>query len=68
MKYGIHKWLYVTTTAYYYPHRSQQQPWDPDFTYGFGYFDWHPRTFSLQLQQLRGKPLSLAPRRARGLS
>jgi hypothetical protein len=20
------------------------QPWDPDYTYGFGYFDWHPRT------------------------
>jgi hypothetical protein len=54
VKYGIHKWLYVTTTAYYYPHPSQQQPWDPDFTYGFGYFDWHPRTFSLQYNNYAG--------------
>lgn len=28
-KYGIHKWLYVTTTAYYYPHPSQKQPGIP---------------------------------------
>jgi hypothetical protein len=54
VKYGIYKWLYVTTTVHHYPHRSQQQPWDPDFTYGFGYFDWHPRTFSLQYNNYAG--------------
>jgi hypothetical protein len=54
VKYGIYKWLYATTTVSYYPRRSQQQPWDPDYTYGFGYFDWHPRTFSIQYNNYAG--------------
>jgi len=29
-----------------YPRGSQQQPWDPDYTYGFGYADTGPRNFS----------------------
>ncbi len=39
--------------------------WDPDFTYGFGYFDWHPRTFSLQHNNYAGNRYPCAPRRAR---
>jgi hypothetical protein len=27
--------------------KSRRAPWDPDFTYSFGYDDWHPYTFSL---------------------
>jgi hypothetical protein len=54
MKYTIYKWLYANCTLYYYPDPSQQQPWDPDFTYGFGYFDWHPGTFSIQYNNYSG--------------
>jgi hypothetical protein len=53
-KYSIYKWLYATTTLYYYPHASQQQPWDPDFTYGFGYANWHARTISIQFNNYAG--------------
>jgi len=39
---------YVSGHAVYYPIRGQQQPWDPDFTYGFGYFDWRPGKISIE--------------------
>lgn len=45
---------YVNGTFFYYPDRSQQQPWDPDFTYGFGYFDWHPGTVTVQYNNYSG--------------
>ena len=38
----------------YYPYPEQKQPWDPDFTYGFGYFDWHPGTISVQYNNYSG--------------
>jgi hypothetical protein len=28
---------YAEAAVFAYPQGSQQQPWDPDFTYGFGY-------------------------------
>ncbi|NLS12032.1 hypothetical protein HGP28_03885 [Vibrio sp. SM6] len=45
---------YVNGTAFYYFDRSQQQPWNPDFTYGFGYFDWRPGTITLQYNNYSG--------------
>lgn len=45
---------YGNVTLFYFPDRSQQQPWDPDFTYGFGYFDWHPGTISVQYNNYSG--------------
>ncbi|HXH39610.1 MAG TPA: hypothetical protein VNN08_13345 [Thermoanaerobaculia bacterium] len=39
---------YAGTKFSYYPVHGQQQPWDPDFTYCFGYSDWHPGTWSLE--------------------
>lgn len=53
-KYNVYKWWYVDFTAYVYPKSSQQQPWDPDFTYGFGYSDWHPGTLSVQYNNYSG--------------
>ena len=53
-KYAIIGNWYVNATAFYYPHGGQQQPWDPDFTYGFGYFDWRPGTFSIQYNNYSG--------------
>jgi len=54
LNYVIYKWFYVNAAFYYYPDNSQQQPWDPDFTYGFGYFDWHPGTISVQYNNYSG--------------
>ncbi len=47
-KYSIAGWWYFNFNIKHYPDDSQQQPWDPDYTYGFGYFDWHPGTISVQ--------------------
>lgn len=46
--------LFANFTAFYYPDSSQQQPWDPDFTYGFGYFDYRPGTISIQYNNYSG--------------
>lgn len=39
-RYTIIKNFYIETAVYYYPSIRKKQPWDPDFSYGFGYFDW----------------------------
>ncbi len=39
--------LYIESAAYYYPDKSSILPWDPDFTYGFGYFNW--KAFKLNI-------------------
>lgn len=47
-RWTIYKNIYVEGGAYYYfSPVFRQLPWDPDFTYGFGYFDW--RSFRLSL-------------------
>lgn len=45
-----------------YPVGRQKQPWDPDFTYGFGYFDWRPGTVSLQYANHSGNRFPGNPR------
>lgn len=47
-KYNIVGWWYFSLNMKFYPDPEQQQPWDPDYTYGFGYFDWHPGSISVQ--------------------
>lgn len=54
LKYFIYTYWYMQTTLFFYPDQSQQQPWDPDYTYGFGYDDWHPGTFSLEYTNYSG--------------
>jgi len=46
--YPVYDWFYWNFTLFYYPDPAQQQPWDPDFTYGFGYFDWHRGSVNVQ--------------------
>lgn len=53
-RYTVASGWYAELTAFGYPDRSQQQPWDPDFTYGFGYFDWRPGSISLQYSNYSG--------------
>jgi hypothetical protein len=38
---------FANVTLHKYLDKSERKPWDPDFTYSFGYDDWHPYTFSL---------------------
>jgi len=45
--------LFVDLTAYDY-FAGEQQPWDPDFVYSFGWFDWRPNHFSLQYTNYSG--------------
>jgi hypothetical protein len=47
-RYTIYKNIYVESAVYFYvdPQRTKQ-PWDPDYSYGFGYFDW--RAFRISL-------------------
>lgn len=53
-RYSLPNNLYANATVFHYPDRSQQQPWDPDFTYGFGYFDWRPGTVTIQYNNYAG--------------
>jgi hypothetical protein len=39
--------FYVESAIYGYVSPQHKQPWDPDYTYGFGYFDWRPFRLSL---------------------
>lgn len=54
---------FAEATVYAWPDRSQQQPWDPDFTYGFGYADWRPGALSLRYSNYSGNRF---PGRQRG--
>lgn len=62
----FYKSWYVEARGFYYPTQSQQQPWDPDFTYGFGYFDWHPGTISVQYNNYAGNRFPGHDRRGSG--
>jgi len=53
-KYSIYGNWYVNGTGFYYFDPSYKQPWNPDFTYGFGYFDWRPGTITLQYNNYSG--------------
>lgn len=46
--------FYWNLTLFYYPIGRQRQPWDPDFTYGFGYFDWRPGKISVEYNNYAG--------------
>jgi hypothetical protein len=39
-RWTIVKKIYVEGAVYYYPDKTSKLPWDPDFTYGLGYFNW----------------------------
>lgn len=40
IRFTVFRNIYVETAVYYYPEPAKKQRWDPDYTYGFGYFDW----------------------------
>lgn len=45
---------FAHATAFAWPDRSQQQPWDPDFTYGLGWTDPGPSGLTLQYANYSG--------------
>jgi hypothetical protein len=47
MRYNFWKSLYVESAVYGYISPRHKQPWDPDYTYGFGWFDWRPFRLSI---------------------
>jgi hypothetical protein len=53
-KYAFANNWYFNFNVAKYLVKQQKQPWDPDFTYGFGYFDWHPGTWSVQYNNYSG--------------
>ncbi|MCL1140604.1 hypothetical protein [Shewanella pneumatophori] len=61
-KYSIVGNWYVNATAFYYLDSAQKQPWNPDFTYGFGYFDWRPGTITVQYNNYSGNRWNSADR------
>lgn len=47
IRFVIWKNFYLETSLLYYPVKESKLPWDPDFTYGFGLFDWRAFKFNL---------------------
>jgi len=61
----VHGGWYLTGEAFAYPDGDDQQPWDPDFTYGFGYSGGWPGNLTIQYANYSGNRL---PWRDRGRS
>ncbi|MEN9627047.1 MAG: hypothetical protein RJA10_273 [Pseudomonadota bacterium] len=53
-KYGLPNNWYATVAITHHLKASQQQPWNGDYTYGFGYFDWRPGSWSIQYNNYSG--------------
>ena len=67
IKYNPLSYWYVNTTFYKYLRSDYQASWDPDFSYGFGYDDWHPYTLSLTYANYGGNRLNPDKKKAKSL-
>ena len=48
LRYTIYRSIFIESAIYVYPdEKIKQQPWDPDYSYGFGFFDW--RSFRVSI-------------------
>lgn len=61
-RYSLSSGWYANFNLLHYTDADQQQPWNPDYTYGFGYFDWRPGSFSLQYNNYSGNRFSPSER------
>jgi hypothetical protein len=61
-RYTIRGSWYVGASFNVYPDGDQQQPWNPDFTYGFGYSNWRPGKFSVEYSNYSGNRYPWRPR------
>ena len=64
-RYNTPSRLFAGMTLFAYPQAGQQQPWDPDFSYSFGYADSRPGGISVQYSNDSGNRF---PGRARAAS
>jgi hypothetical protein len=55
-RYPVWGRFYMDATLYEYV-AGKQQPWDPDYTYGFGYFDFRSGRLSVQYSNYSGTRL-----------
>lgn len=53
-RYRLPNHFYFNLTAFKYLRPDQQQPWDPDFAYGFGMVDWRNGGLNLQYNNYSG--------------
>lgn len=53
-KYTIVGSWYFNMTTFYYPKHTEKQPWNADYTYGFGYFNWRPGKITVQYNNYSG--------------
>lgn len=53
-KYTIIRGFYINFGLFYYPKSGTKEAWNPDYSYGFGYFDWRPGTISMQYANASG--------------
>jgi hypothetical protein len=53
-RYPIWRKLYFGATTVFYPVPEQQQTWDADYIYSFGWSDWNEGTFSIDYNNYSG--------------
>jgi len=58
IKYNPLTYWFLSATFYYYLDSSLQASYNPDFSYSFGYDDWHPYTLSLVYSNYGGNRLN----------
>lgn len=59
----VQHWL-IQASVYHYLNRAKRRPWDADFSYGFGYVDYRPHTFSLMYSNYSTNRFSPEPGQA----
>ncbi|MDU5780661.1 MAG: hypothetical protein E6Z83_07615 [Pantoea sp.] len=52
--YTFKQHFFIRATAFWFPHSEQQQPWNGDYSYSFGYAGYTPGSFSLQYSNYSG--------------
>ncbi len=52
--YTFKQHFFIRATAFWYPKSEQQQPWNGDYSYSFGYAGYTPGSFSLQYSNYSG--------------
>lgn len=60
MQYTPLSYWFINASVYHYLRRQTQNRWDPDYSYSFGYDDWHPNTLSLVYGNYGGNRFSPA--------
>ncbi|MBV4365777.1 hypothetical protein [Erwinia phyllosphaerae] len=52
--YTFKQHFFIRATAFWYPKSEQQQPWNGDYSYSFGYAGYTPGSFSVQYSNYSG--------------